>query len=263
MSPAFSTIPLHPHLGVEVRGVKLRPGLDQTSLQALWQLLDEHSLLVFRDNPISDDDLLALSTQLGSPDGGVRRYKVEGPAAESAKPSRWHSHGGISGPDPAVLCVSSLNECPEGGEIEFSAARAAYEALDDSRKHSIDGLMAIHRFGAIAHGGGAGSNAGVRQPLVHTDAVTKKRALFVGYHAVEIEGMPEATATPLLADLHTFATQERFVYRHQWRAGDLLLWDLCALLHHTNPVRSKSNRTLHEVIVAARGGVQTHQSRTR
>ena len=253
MSAAFTTMPLHPSLGVEVRGLKLHPGLDQAGLQALWQALDEHSLLVFRDHPIGDDDLLALSTQLGSPDGGVRRYKVEGPAAESAKPSRWHSHGGISGPDPAVLCVSSLNECPEGGGIEFSAARAAYAALDEARKRSLDGLTAIHRFGAIAHGGGAGSNAGVRQPLVYTDAVTKKRALFVGYHAVEIEGMPEAAATPLLADLHSFATQERFVYRHQWRAGDLLLWDLCALLHHTYPVRAH-NRTLHEVIVASRAG---------
>lgn len=254
MTAAFTTTPLHPHLGVEVRGLKLGPGLDRSAILALWQALDEHSLLVFRDNPIGDDDLLALSTQMGVPDGGVRRYKVEGPAAESAKPSRWHSHGSISGTNPAVLCVSSLNECPDGGEIEFSAARAAYEALEDARKRAIDGLTAIHRFGAIAHGGGAGSNAGVRQPLVHTDAVTGKRALFVGYHAVEIEGMPDAAATPLLAELHAFATQERFVYRHQWRPGDLLLWDLCALLHHTYPVRTRSNRTLHEVIVASRVG---------
>jgi alpha-ketoglutarate-dependent taurine dioxygenase len=253
MSTPFSTVPLHPHLGVEVKGVKLRPGLDQAGIQALWQLLDEHSLLVFRDNPISDDDLLALSTQLGAPDGGVRRYKVEGPAPASAVPSRWHSHGGISGPDPAVLCVSSLNECPsEGGEIEFSAIRAAHDALDEGRRRSIDGLTAVHRFGAIAHSGGAGSNAGVRQPLVLADPVTGRRALFVGYHAVEIEGMPDAQAKPLLADLHQHSIQERFVYRHQWRPGDLLLWDLCALLHHTFPVRSRSNRTLHEVIVASR-----------
>lgn len=252
MSTPFSTVPLHPHLGVEVKGLKLRPGLDQAGIQALWQVLDEHSLLVFRDNPIGDDDLLALSTQLGAPDGGVRRYKVEGPAEESAKPSRWHSHGGITGPDPAVLCVSSLNECPDGGEIEFSAARAAYASLDEGRRRSIDGLTAIHRFGAIAHGGGAGSNAGVRQPLVYTDAVTKKRALFVGYHAIEIEGMPGEQATSLLAELHQHSIQDRFVYRHQWQPGDLLLWDLCALLHHTFPVRSRSNRTLHEVIVASR-----------
>jgi len=253
MAEAFTTTPLHPQIGVEVRGLKLRPGLDDATVQSVWRVLDAHSLLVFRDNPISDDDLLTLSAQFGAPDGGVRRYKVEGPAPATAVPSRWHSHGGIAGPDPAVLCVSSLNECPsEGGEIEFSAIRSAYDSLDEDRRRSIDGLTAVHRFGAIAHSSGAGSNAGVRQPLVRTDPVTKKRALFVGYHAVEIEGMPEEKAKNLLADLHAHSIQDRFVYRHDWRAGDLLLWDLCALLHHTFPVRSKSNRTLHEVIVSSR-----------
>lgn len=248
----FSTNPVHPLLGVEVTGLKLGAGLDQATVQALWHMLDEHSLLVFRDNPIGDEDLLDLSARFGVPDGGVRRYRTDGPAPETAVPSRWHSHGGIAGPEPAVLCVSSLNECPgEGGEIEFSAIRAAYDELDEARRRSIDGLTAIHRFGSIAHGSGAGSNAGARQPLVLTDPVTRRRALFVGYHAVEIEGMSEAQAGPLLAELHAFSTQERFVYRHQWRPGDLLLWDLCALLHHTYPVRSRS-RALHEVIVASR-----------
>jgi alpha-ketoglutarate-dependent taurine dioxygenase len=206
-----------------------------------------------RDHPIDDDALLAFSRRMGKPDGGVRRYRSEGPAAQTATPSRWHSHGGISGESPAVLCVSSLNECPtEGGEIEFSAARAAYDALDAGRKQALDGLMAVHRFGAIAHGGGAGSNAGVRQPLVRRDPVTGRRGLFVGYHAVEIEGMPGEQGRKLLAELHAHATSASFVYRHDWRPGDLLLWDLCALLHHTYPVRLASNRTLHEVIVANR-----------
>lgn len=253
MSIALGMKPLHPHLGVEIRGLLLDPAIDDEMVAALWRALDEHSLLVIRDHPLGDEALLGLSRRMGKPDGGVRRYRTQGPAAPAATPSRWHSHGEIKGADPALLCVSSLNECPtEGGEIEFAAVRAAYDELGADRKQALHGLMAVHRFGAIAHGGGAGSNAGVRQPLVRTDPVTGRRGLFVGYHAVEVEGMPDEQGRHLLAELHALATDARFVYRHQWRPGDLLLWDLCALLHHTHPVRSASNRGLHEVIVASR-----------
>lgn len=253
MSIALRMKPLHQFLGVEASGLRLDASIDDETVAALWQVLDEHSLLVVRDHPIGDDDLLAFSRRMGEPDGGVRRYRTEGPAAPAATPSRWHSHGGIKDPAPAVLCVSSLNECPtEGGEIEFAAARAAYDELDGGRRQALEDLVAVHRFGAIAHGGGAGSNEGVRQPVVRTDPVTGRRGLFVGYHAVEVEGMPGEPGRQLLAELHAHATAARFVYRHAWRPGDLLLWDLCALLHHTYPVRSASNRTLHEVIVANR-----------
>lgn len=262
MTRALDTKPLHPYLGVEVRGLELGPGLGDDAVAALWQALDDHGLLVFRNHPLSDEDLLAVGMALGVPDGGVRRYRVEGQAA-GARPSRWHSHGGMGGTQPAVLCLSALNECPEGGEIEFSSARAAWEALDEERKRAVSGLTAVHRFGAIAHGGGAGSDAGVRQPLVFTDSLTGRQSLFVGYHAVAIEGMPEEQAQPLLAELHAFATQERFVYHHQWRPSDLLLWDLCALLHHTLPVRHRSSRALHEVILASRAAAGRPSHGTR
>ncbi len=253
MSMALGMKPLHQHLGVEISGLRLDAAIDDETVASLWQVLDEHSLLVIREHPLADDDLLGLSRRMGRPDGGVRRYRSQGPAASAATPSRWHSHGEIKATGPALLCVSSLNECPtEGGEIEFAAVRAAYDELGAQRKEALNGLMAVHRFGAIAHGGGPGSNAAVRQPLVRTDPVTGRRGLFVGYHAVEVEGMPDEQGRHLLAELHALATDTRFVYRHQWRPGDLLLWDLCALLHHTYPVRSASNRSLHEVIVASR-----------
>lgn len=243
--------PVHPLLGVEVRGARLDAHPDERTVRALWTALDAHSLLVFRDNPLEDADLMALAAHLGEADGGVRRYSTQGPAAADARPSRWHSHGGFGQGRPAVLCISALRECPEGGEIEFAAARAAHDALDGPRREFLAGLTAIHRFGNIVHGA-AGSAQPVRHPLIHVDPVTGRRSLFVGYHAVAIEGMDDGEAAGLLAELHAFATEQRLVHRHQWRPNDLLLWDLCALLHHTLPVRGETCRTLHEIILATR-----------
>ena len=129
MSMALGMKPLHQHLGVEISGLRLDAAIDDETVASLWQVLDEHSLLVIREHPLADDDLLGLSRRMGRPDGGVRRYRSQGPAAPTATPSRWHSHGEIKATGPALLCVSSLNECPtEGGEIEFAAVRAAYDA---------------------------------------------------------------------------------------------------------------------------------------
>ena len=137
MSTELQMTPVHPLMGVELQGMKLDARPDERTVRRLWQALDAHSLLVFRDNPLEDADLLALAACLGEADGGVRRYSTQGPAPADARPSRWHSHGGFGQGRPAVLCISALRECPEGGEIEFAAARAAHDELDPGRREAL------------------------------------------------------------------------------------------------------------------------------
>ena len=72
-------------------------------------------------------------------------------------------------------------------------------------------------------------------PLVRVHPDTGRKCLFMGEHASHIEGWPMADGRALLARLEEQATEERFIYRHQWRPGDVLMWDNRCLLHRADP----------------------------
>ena len=71
-------------------------------------------------------------------------------------------------------------------------------------------------------------------PLVRTIPETGRKAFFMGERAVFFEGLPEEVGRARLEQLTAHAVQERFVYRHKWRPGDLLMWDNRCLLHRAN-----------------------------
>jgi taurine dioxygenase len=72
-------------------------------------------------------------------------------------------------------------------------------------------------------------------PLVRTIPETGRKALFMGEHAAYFDGLPEDVGRVRLEQLTAHAIDERFVYRHQWKAGDMLMWDNRCLLHRANP----------------------------
>jgi len=132
---------------------------------------------------------------------------------------------------------------PEGGETEFADLRAAFEALDPATRSRIAELVAEH---SIFHSRSLVGYADfseeeraalppVAQALVRMHPGSGRTTLYLASHASHIIGWPMRQGRALLAELIAFATQSRFVYRHRWRAGDLVVWDNRCTLHRARP----------------------------
>jgi alpha-ketoglutarate-dependent 2,4-dichlorophenoxyacetate dioxygenase len=144
---------------------------------------------------------------------------------------------------------------PAGADTEFADTRAAYDALDTATKARLEGLRVHH---SIAHSrqilgfefspGESESLKGAIQPLVRTRPRSNRRSLYVASHASRIVDWPVPEGRLLLHDLIEHATQRQFVYRHAWRAGDLVIWDSRATMHRATPFDDmRHRRELHRV----------------
>ena len=128
---------------------------------------------------------------------------------------------------------------PEGGATETIDMRAVYDALPQRLKDRIEGLTARHNYFHSRRKAGADVDESgnplaphmrAEHPVVRTSA-SGRPALFVGAHTQCIVGMAEAESQALIEELIAFATQPHFVYAHQWRQGDILIWDNRCTLH--------------------------------
>ncbi len=169
----------------------------------------------------------------------------------------WHSDSSFR-PVPAKYSLLSGRVLPSwGANTEFADMRAAYDALDARTKAEVEELVCLHSllFSREAIGFTemtAEEKAAfepVRQPLVRSHPVTGRRSLFLSAHAGAIEGWTIPEARMFLRDLTEFATQPRFVYSHEWRPFDLVVWDNRQTMHRArrfdrNEVRDVRRTTL-------------------
>jgi alpha-ketoglutarate-dependent 2,4-dichlorophenoxyacetate dioxygenase len=131
---------------------------------------------------------------------------------------------------------------PVAADTEFADMRAAYEGLDSETRTRIDGLRAHHSIAYSRQVLGFDFSPeeeerlrGVEQPLVRTNPVTGRRALYLAAHASRIVDMPLPDGRLLLRDLVEHATRAEYVYRHAWHNGDLVIWDNLQTMHRARP----------------------------
>lgn len=155
----------------------------------------------------------------------------------------WHCDMSFH-PNRAVYSLLSAHEIPPaGGDTEFCDLRAAYDALPDATKAKIEDLVAVHSIWYSRAVAGFPdpteeellSRPPTRHRLVQVHPGSKRKTLYLASHASHIEGWPEDEGRVLLKELKEFATQGRFVYRHQWRLGDVVIWDNRCTMHRGTP----------------------------
>jgi len=278
--------PLHPVFVGEVHGVDCTRPLSPDEIAAIEAGMDKYAVLVFRDQALSDEQQLAFTKQFGPLEAygspGHIRKEVEqrtpkGVADFSnldkdgnilAADERvwffklgdrlWHSDSSFR-PVPAKYSLLSGRVIPSwGGNTEFADMRAAYDALDARTKREIEPLVCLHSliysraaigFTELTDEERAAFRP-VRQRLVRTHPVTGRKSLFLAAHAGAIEGWPIPEAQMFLRDLTEHATQREFVYSHQWRVGDLVIWDNRQTMHRArrfddrNEIRDVRRTTL-------------------
>jgi taurine dioxygenase len=153
----------------------------------------------------------------------------------------WHSDKSFR-PEPSLATIlHAVTMPPDGGDTCFADTEAAYAALPEARKVEFAPLRVVHswelsrqKLGLTATPEEIADAPPMVHPLVRVHPESGRRSLFMGEHASHIDGWPMADGRALLAELEEFATSERFVYRHRWRAGDLLMWDNRCLLHRAD-----------------------------
>jgi taurine dioxygenase len=255
-APVFTVEPLSPVLGAAVTGLDLRVALDEQTKHAVYQAFVRYHLLCFRDQQLDPDQQIAFSQQFGTLERHMARNRgtgnplvhivsnlnADGMPSGKVGSTGWHSDKSFR-PEPSLATILHAQIMPpEGGETCFANMIAAYEALPDARRAELDDLLVVHswelsraRLGLQATPEEIADAPPLTHPLVRTIPETGKKALFMGEHASHIEGRPMKESRALLDALTAHAVEERFVYRHKWRSGDMLMWDNRCLLHRANP----------------------------
>jgi len=248
----FEVVPLSKHVGAEIRGLDLSKPLDAPTIKAIYQTWLDHIVIIFRGQKLTQEDHLRVTSYFGE-QGHIRRPpKYRPPGFDRVAPgimfiSNIRENGEPIGalpdgemmfhhdmihaeiPDKGTLLYSI--EIPStGGATLFASGYAAYETMDPALRAKIDGRIAQHHYnyGSTQKGDGKGTEAFARakHPAIRTHEETGRKAVYVNrLMTVGLDGMTDAEAEPILNAVFDHAEKKEFVYAHQWRVGDLLLWD--------------------------------------
>jgi alpha-ketoglutarate-dependent 2,4-dichlorophenoxyacetate dioxygenase len=273
---------LHPLFAAEVGPIDLRTVTDQATLDGIRAGMDEYGVLVFRDQPFLDEEQLAFAkrfdgelhsktgasvvnksrfgnealTDISNVDEGGGLMKPDDRRRAYQLGNRlWHTDASFQDPPGRYSMLSAKVIPAVNNDTEFADMRAAYDALDAETKSTIEGLRAHHSIAYSRQTLGFEFSAteqeklkGAIHPLVRTNPRTKRRSLYLASHAARIVDWPVPEGRLLIHDLVEHATQPRFVYRHQWRVGDLVIWDNLATMHRGRPFDDiKHRRELRRV----------------
>ena len=160
----------------------------------------------------------------------------------------WHTDQSYDA-NPATATMLYARRIPdEGGETRIIDMKAAYDDLDADTKERIDGLTAMHLYGATAGRDGemptlalnddqAAEVPPTLHPLVKPHSVTGQKVLYgVAGTAYGIEGMNDAEAEDLIAELKAHCVQDKYIYEHKYSVGDIAMWDTQMTLHSAKPI---------------------------
>jgi taurine dioxygenase len=274
MKYAIAVSPGGKPLGAEVTGVDLRAltGADFAAIHEAW---NDRSVLLFRAQHLTDDDLIAFSRRFGDLDYApiqetgrrfvegypeiyvVSNVVVNGEPIGSlgAGEATWHTDMSYLESPPKASMLYALEVPPSGGNTHFCGMYHAYDALPDPLKHRIEGRMLKHdgtyNSGGYVRQGVTAVNdpvtsSGAWHPLVCTHSETRRRALYLGRRRnAYIQGLPLAESEALLDELWAIATREEFTWHNEWRVGDLVLWDNRCTMHRRDPFNPGSRRVMH------------------
>ncbi|WP_407168073.1 TauD/TfdA dioxygenase family protein [Bradyrhizobium sp. ORS 111] len=277
----MDVIPLEAGFGAELRGVTLADvASSDTAYAAVRAAFEEHSVLVFRGQEVDDEIQLAFSrrfgppevTKVGSmgtgshfvilstfgPDGNVvpadHRQQLRAKANQL-----WHTDSSFKRV-PALTSILSARIIPEhGGETEFVSTRLAFERLDKDLAKRLENSFAWHSYahsrGKVAAGLATSEEVDALPPvcwrMVWRNPVNGRGALYLASHAYGVEGMDAEAGKALIEQLTEAATAPGVSYLHQWKQGDVVMWDNRATMHRGRPWPAHEGRLMIRTTISA------------
>ena len=262
--------PLGPAVGAEISGLDLAEPLASPALATVKGALAEHGVIFFRDQALTETQHIALARQFGAIN--VNRFfaHAEGYpeiALVVKEPHQTKNIGGGWHTDHSYDQVPALGSMlyarevpPSGGDTLFASMYAAYDALSDGLKQTLEGLRGVHSsrhvFG-VKRGdleGRIGNYEAATQDATHPAVITHpesgKKALYVnpGF-TIGFDGWTADESRPLLEYLYKHAARPEFTTRFQWREGSLAFWDNRATWHYALNDYQGERRLLHRITI--------------
>jgi taurine dioxygenase len=272
--------PLSPALGAEIAGIDLREDLSAETFAEILDTWHKHLVILFRGQSLSEDDQIRFAQRFGELQKRTRPPEAINEAGHTKYPqltmlvSNIRENGKLIGslPDgemhfhsdqcylekPATGTFLYALEVPaEGGDTLFLNMYKAYEELSRELKAHVDGRKALNAYlydstTRAVNGSKVDFTAHPHfiQPIVRTHPDTKRKALYVNrLMTFTVDGMDDEEGGALLNKLFDHIEQDRFIYAHRWRVGDLVLWDNRCTLHARTDFSDKERRLLRRYTV--------------
>jgi taurine dioxygenase len=269
-------------LGADIIGVDLARPLPSAEFGVVHRAWMSHLVLRFREQHLTDEQLMAFSRDFGALDGNPRHAKAEGRSNDAAAgfvnvisnvvengraigglgnyESKWHTDMSYNPLPPMASALYALEVPPSGGDTGFCSMYAALETLPDPLGARIDGLSCVHDSSLNSVGQlrvgfedvtDPRKTPGALHPLVRTHPVTGRACLFLGRRRnAYIQGLELAESEALLDALWSHATRPEHCWTQQWHVGDLVLWDNRCALHRRDEFDGTARRVMHRTQIS-------------
>ena len=263
---SISIFPITETFAAEIGAIALSQPLIASDLKAIRDAFATYAVLIFPAQELTVEQHLAFAANFGPLERTIEiaigRTKLRTPPEiadvanlnvdgaiwrEDARRRQygmlgnrlWHTDSSFKAPSGYASLLYARSIPPIGGHTEFADMRAAYDALPDSMKRRLHGLIADHsliysrrRVGFTNYSETEQKAlAPVSHPIVRTIAESGRESLYIASHIGKIHGMPDNEMEALLKELVAHATQRQFVYTHRWRLNDLVMWDNRCTMH--------------------------------
>lgn len=283
-------IPSGGALAAEIAGLDLAAPLPVATLGEIVAAWHRHLVLLFRGQELSADQLIAFGRQFGplhatqgvaygaKPTGTPAEIEIisnqpEDAVPEGARPSEeatWHTDMSMF-EDPAAASIAYAVEVPSAtGQISFTNLYRAYETLPRDLEQAVRGRRSIHDAAYTAMGEVRGGytavpdrsqGPGARHPVLRRHPETGRTALFLGRRGYGyIEGYSVAQSNRLLDRLWRHMIQPAFVWTHEWRNGDVVMWDNRCCAHMRAAFDPGQRRRLLRVTVVGEQPVEANEA---
>jgi len=267
--------PLTDLLGAEITGFDLTRPLDQAVKRELYQHFVDNAVLVFRDQHFDPAQFAAAAQIFGEiiPEQFPNYRLPEYPAVSflsnsdlqksgkrrAVRGEGFHTdHSNYAAPPKATI-LYGIDIPQSGGDTEFVSVQAAYDDLSDEAKRRIAGLKAVHAYkstrdkhqSTVLSSEDLAKTPRALHPIARLNPDNDRPGLFLCPGRVTgIDNMDEDAAFDLMDQLYAHATQNKYLYRHKWRKGDMVLWDNRSVPHQaTTDYDMEERRYLYRVLL--------------
>jgi len=256
---SLTVTPIRQNFGAEISGIDLSNPISHAAKKTLNDLLAQYAVLVFRDQSLTPPQFMGAAEIFGElMDQQLKKYVLPdypmvGCNSTDDLPRKngklqvrgenYHTDHSNERCPPKATTLHALQIPPTGGDTQFVDVRQAYDDLPAAMKVTLKGLRSLH-----VHQSSRSPRELTKlspealakiptalQPLVIRHPGNGRPALYLNTGRMEgIDGMAPEAGFALIEDLYQHATHARYEYRHQWRKGDMVIWDNQAVMHQAN-----------------------------
>jgi taurine dioxygenase len=251
--------PLTDHTGLEFRGLDLTEPIEPEISDALNRSFIDYHVLVIRGQTFTPEQFIAAAEIFGELQPHDKKElhvpgypQINYVSNEQTVPGKRYISGETFHTDhsnhpapPKATILYPVSLPTSGGDTQYVNMHEAYEDLPEVTKRRIEGLKAVHVYQSkysprelrpLTEASAKVLPPPGIHPLVRTHPESGRKALYLNPVRIEaIVDMEDEEALELVGELMVHATQPKYEYRHQWRHGDMVIWDNRSVMHKANP----------------------------